>query len=347
MKTLSRRRKRVALGFLGIGFLVVIVVMASARFMAVQKERQRFDAERGELRAPDPVAHVVGAAELERTRLFSAELLPWVEANVPAEAAGRVVETLVEAGQEVGEGGVMVKLDDRRAAIALDLAKARHEEAMRLLGEAERLQKSRVVSQTAYEAALSEAKVTLAQLNDARDLIERHVVRAPFAGVVGERLVDVGDAVNLNEPVATVVRLDKLRVQIEVAGADLDAFPEGRTLKLRLLSDGSLHSPVVRFRSPSADPETRLFRVEAELDNSAKRLAGGLQGVVEARVRLFPKGPVVPAAAVRFSGRDAVVLKVPAPGEDPVPLKIVAGPEVDGVFPVFEGLEVGDRILIR
>jgi membrane fusion protein, multidrug efflux system len=347
MKNLSRRRKRVALGFVGIGFLVVVVVVASARFMAAQKERQRFDAERGELRAPDPVAHVVEARELERTRLFSAELLPWVEANVPAEAAGRVVETLVEAGQEVAEGEVLVRLDERRAAIALDLAVARHEEAMRLLGEAERLQKSRVVSQTAYEAALSEARVTAAQLNDARDLIGRHAVRAPFAGVVGERLVDVGDAVHLNEPVATVVGLDKLRVQIEVTEADLPSFTEGRKLDLRLLSDGSTHSPVVRFRSPSADPETRLFRIEAELDNRDKRLAGGLQGVVEARVRLFPKGLVVPASAVRFAGRDAVVLKAPGDGGDPVPVKIVVGPEVDGIFPVFEGLEEGDRILIR
>jgi hypothetical protein len=56
---------------------------------------------------------------------------------------------------------------------------------------------------------------------------------------------------------------------------------------------------------------------------------------------------VVPASAVRFAGRDAVVLKAPGDGGDPVPVKIVVGPEVDGIFPVFEGLEEGDRILIR
>lgn len=345
MKIPTRRTKRLVLGFFAVGLIVVVVFSGSMRFLASQRERQRYEAQRGELKAPEPVSHEVMERELVRTRLFSVKVEPWISAEVPAEISGRVVRTLVEAGQEVAEGDVLVEIDDRRAKIAVELAKARHEESMRLLAEAERLQKSRVVSKTAYESTLAEARVTKAQMDEAQDTLSRHKVLAPFDGVVNERLVYVGDAVNVNQPVAVMVELNRLRVLLDASEGDLAAFPSGKALSLRTTLDGKSFAPVVRFVSRSADPATRLFRVEAELDNSEANLPGGIQGVVEADVQIFARGPVVPASAVRFAGKDALVLK----DQDGVPVltKIVVGPEVDGLFPVYEGLQVGDRITIR
>jgi len=340
---LSKRTKRTVLGFLAVFFVVVIVLAGAGRFMEARRERQRYDAQRAELKPPDPVSRVIEERPLRRERKFSADVNPWTEASVPAEMAGTVVETLVEAGQPVKAGDVLVRLDDRRAKIAVELARAGHAEAQRLLAEAERLQKSRVVSQTAYEAAASEARASRARLDDAQDFLERHAVKAPFDGVVNRRMVDVGDAVNPNEEVAEVVDVNKLRVVFDVADTDLGAFKPGREISLRLLGGGSdTLRPTVRFVSRSADPATRLFRVEAELVNPG--IPGGLQGMVDAEVEVFPAGPVVPAAAVRFTGRDAMVLKDEG---GPVPARIVVGPEIEGVFPVLEGLKAGDRVFIQ
>ncbi len=340
---LSKRTKRTVLGFLAVVLVVVFLLVSMARYMESRRERQRYDAQRAELKPPEPVSRVIEERPLRRERKFSADVNPWTEAKVPAEMAGTVVETLVEAGQPVKTGDVLVRLDDTRAKIAVELAKARYAEAMRLLSEAERLQKSRVVSQTAFEAAASEARVSKAQLADAEDLLARHAVKAPFEGIVNRRMVDVGDAVNPNEEVAEVVDVNKLRVVFDVADTDLSAFQPGREVSLRLLGGGpDVLKPTVRFVSRSADPATRLFRVEAELENPG--IPGGLQGIVDAEVQVFPSGPVVPAAAVRFSGRDAMVLKDDG---GPVLTRIVVGPEIEGVFPVLEGLKAGDRVFIR
>ncbi len=340
---LSRRTKRLVLGFLAVGLVMAFVLVGVTRYVETRREQQRFETERADLKPPEPVSCVIEERALTRHRKFSADVNPWTSARVPAEMSGKIVETLVEAGQAVEKGDVLVRLDDKRARIAVDLSKARNTEAMRLLAEADRLQKSRVVSQTAYEAAATEARVSRAQLTDTEDLLARHSVKAPFTGIVNRRMVDVGDAVNLNQQVAEVVDITKLRVVFDVADTDLSAFKPGSSVSLRVpgvLSQAL--SPTIRFVSRSADPETRLFRVEAELENPG--IPGGLQGVVEADVETFPSGPVVPAAAVRFAGRDAMVLK---DAEGPVLTKIVVGPEIDGVFPVLEGLKAGDRVFIR
>lgn len=344
---MTRRNKRAILGFLAVGLMVGFILIAAGRFLAGVREKQRFEQERAELKPPDPESVVVANAAPVRIRDYSAEVVPWMEARVPAEVPGRVVEASVEAGWAVKAGDVLVRLDDRRARIALDLALARHEEAVRLFSEAERLQKSRVVSQTQYESVRSEVKVTKAQVEDARDNLDRHTVRSPFDGIVNERLVEVGDAVNANEAVATVVDLARLRVRFAVAEAEIGAFPPDRPLKLRVLSaPHEALEPRVAFVARSADPGTGLFRVEALLDNANGKLPGGLQGEVEAEVQVFPEGPVVPAAAVRFAGRDAFVLKDDG-GAEPVTTRIVVGPEVDGVFPVLEGVKAGDRLFVR
>jgi len=341
---ISRRTKRATLGFLAIGAAVTVVLFTTDRFLEAQREKQRYEQERKELRPPDPVAVRIDKRALRRERKFGADVEPWVSAGVPSEVPGRVAATKVEPGQAVKAGDILVELDDRRALIAVDLARARHREALRLLDEANRLKSSRVVSQTAYEAAVAEARVTKAQLDDAEDMLARHRITAPFDGFVNERMVDAGDAVSANQPAVRVVDISKLRVVFDVSANDLAAFTPGKKVVLRV-EGGAKFDPEIQFVARAADPSTRLFRVEAELPNPDNRLPGGMQGMVEANVEAFPEGPVVPAAAVRFVGREARVLK--QSGGGPVETPVVLGPEIDGVYPVLDGLAEGDRVFLR
>lgn len=346
MPMIHRRTKRALLGFLALGLVVAGVVAGMNRYLDAQREKRRSEVERKELLPPPPVPVVIESMPLERVRKFTAALEPWMSAGVPAEVAGRVVEVFVEAGDSVSTGDVLVKLDATRAQILLDTAALRLSETERLLSEAERLRDARAISSTAYETALSEARIARAAFAEARDTVERHTVKAPFDGTVNARLVDVGDAVNVNEPVVEMVDLKTLRVEIFVSESDLSAFPPGAKLPLRLVSGraGQLE-PVVRFASRSADPATRLFKVEAVLENTKHNLPGGIQGQVDAVVQEFPPGPVVPAVAMRFAGADAIVLKDTPEG--PRPVKIKVGPEIDGKFPVLEGLQPGDKVYIQ
>ncbi len=350
---LHRKIKNAFLGFLFIAFAVGFSLVASVRYAESKKEQKRLEQERGELRPPEPYAVPVKSRALVLKRSFAVDIAPWISARVPAEVAGRVINTFVEVGQQVGVGDPLIEIDSRRAHITLEEAEARYAEALRLLSEAERLRTTNVVSPSQREAVASEARIATARLEEARDHVARHMVRAPFDGVINQRLVDEGDAVSQNEPVVVLVDVKRLRVKFDVSASDLSAFIPGKAVAIRPgLPRAAERQARVAFVSPAADPATRLFRIEAELANQTDPIPGGLHGTIEAEVAVFPEGPVLPAAAVRFSGKAARVL-VPNPSalEKRGPLlierEIVVGPEVDGYYPVLSGIAAGESIFIR
>lgn len=344
---LSRKTKSAVLGFAVVTFAAGFVLTAFTRYLDAQQRRRLAEEERAELRPPAPRAVEVESRALALRRTYSCELAPWMTARAPAEAGGRVVGVYAEAGRRVKAGEALMETDARRARIALAEAEARHAEALRLLGEAERLKGSGAAPVSRYEAAAAEARVAAARLEEARDFVERHTVRAPFDGVVRERLADLGDAVAAGQAVVVVDALDRLRVRFDVAAPDLGAFRPGAVVRVRPgLPRAGEREARVAFVAGAADPGTRLFRVEAELANEADPLPGGLDGTIEAEVEVFPEGPVVPAAAVRFRGRHAVVL-AEAPGGGMEEREIVTGPEADGFYPVLSGLRAGERIFVR
>jgi membrane fusion protein, multidrug efflux system len=341
----TRRTKRVLLGFLALGLVVFFVILASFRFAEVAREKRRYEMEKAELRVPEPNIVTAEVRDLQRVRRFTADLRPWIDAEVPAEVPGRVTEVFVEGGSVVDAGATLVKLDETLARLAVDQARARYEESLRLRAEAERLFKTRAISETAYQAQLSSVRLDKAALEESMERLERHTIRAPFPGIVDKRLVDVGEAVNANQPVARVVDLEKLRVEFFVTDADLAAFAVGRPVRLLLNArPDKLLEPTVDFVSPAADERTRLFRVEAVMQNE-NHLPGGLQGVVQSVTVPFPGLPSLPSAAVQFSGRKSLVWKVLPEGPELVEIRI--GPEIDGFYPVLDGLASGDRVLIR
>lgn len=345
---MTLRTKRVVLGFTALILIVVFLLVVMYRVAGSLRERQRYEEERAALMPPPPNVHVVEARTHHQDRRYSAQLLPWMRARVPAEVTGRVVEIYVEAGTAVEAGAPLVRLDDRLARIAVESTEARHAEARRLLEEGERLVRTNAVSRTEYEARAAAVRLTEAALAEAREVLERHTVRAPFHGTVNDRQVDIGDAVRANDPVAEVVDLDKLRVVFFVSEQDLGAFEVGKPVALRVEArPGEGFEPTVDFVSRSADERTRLFKVEAVLENENAGLPGGLQGVVEATIDLFKDRPFVPVAAVRFAGRHALVLVQAEGAEEPGLVEIEVGPELNGYYPVLEGLAAGDRILVR
>lgn len=342
-----RRTKRVILGFFVLALIVGFIVIGSFRFAEAARERQRYEEEQAAIRPPEPNIFVIETGDRPQTRRYAAQLRPWMHANVPAEVAGRVVEVMVEAGQSVSEGDPLVRLDESLSTIAAQRAQANHEEAKRLLEESARLVKTRAISDTQYHAQLAATRLAEAELAEAREVLNRHVIRAPFNGIVNNRLVDIGDAINVNQPVAELVDLERLRVEFHVSENDLSAFEIGKPLDLLVPSlPGRTFEPTVDFTSRSADQGTRLFRIEAILPNEGSRLPGGLQGIVSTEVHQFTDLPMVPALAVRFLGKNTLVWKMTSEGT-PEQVNITVGPELDGVYPVLSGLSAGDRVIVR
>ena len=345
---LARRSKRAILAFAGLLLFVAVLLAVTGRYFQVVQQTRRLEEEKATLKQGEEFFFTVERRTLERERRFPAAVDPWLVASVPAEVTGRVSEVKVEAGSLVRKGDPLVLLDDEIAASDYRRASAKLEELQRLLGEAEILGQSKVVSRTQVESVRAEARQADAEEDVTRARLEDHTIRAPFGGSVAERLVQIGEAVNVNQPVVRLVDTSRLRVVFYVNERDVASFPAGTTVRLRLPSaPGQVYVVPVVHVARASDEATRLFRVEGELANADLALRGGLSGEATATIALYTDQLFIPTACARLEGAGAYVLRVRQGEGGPESVRIQVGEEVDGFYPVLEGLAAGDRLLVR
>lgn len=357
---LSRHTKRAILGLVFAGVALIVIGAATRHYFAGRALELRLEQERAALVPPEPMLFTVERADRTRERSFAVRLQPYRRSAIAAEAAGRVEEVLVEVGDSVEKGQPLFRLDATLARLNLESARAtlkaaeaQFREVQRRAREAERLAAAQTIPETQLEAARAEAEVQAAELERLRsearrqeELLQRNEVRAPFAANVNQRLVELGDSVNVNQPVASLVTLDPLRIRFFVSDMEVGSFRPGDMLKLTLPShpDQAYEAAVISV-ARAADPVSGLFLIEAEVPNPDLTLSGGARGQVTVEIFQYTNRLFVPAAAVRFEGPRALA-DVWVDDELRV-RELELGPETDGYYPVLRGLEEGEVLVVR
>ena len=320
------------------------MVLLLIAFLAVRQERHRADKNPQDHSNSASISADVGFERLTRIKNFPAEIHPWIAAEIRSRIDGRVMEIIMQPDAEVKRGDLLLRLDETRARIAMDTEIKRHTEASRSLVETGRLKKKRAVSEAAAEVALDEVRASRVRMDEAREVLARHAIRAPISGVLTSLQIQAGETIHANQTLGVVSDIEKLRIFLNVAGDDLEFFKPGEKIRLRLSGKTQeILRPEVLFVTPSPDPKTGLFKIEAVLNNKALSVPANIQGTVEIEVEAFPEGPVEPRAAVWFSENGTAVLR--EKNGKAVPTQAQSGPEIDGMAPVFDGLSAGERVL--
>ena len=205
---------------------------------------------------------------------------------------------------------------------------------------------------TARNAALQQYQSLVgarARASLAGKAVDDAVVRSPFAGVVGERLVSVGDFVTRGTKVATVMRIDPLRVELTVPAPFVAAVTVGGAVTLEVDAyPGVTFTGQVRYVAPALDTDSRSLVVEAEVANSDGRLKPGLFATARIERSTTERALMVPVAAIRTVAGTPRVFVVSADGGDAraeervVAIGDTAGDKVE----VTSGLSAGERVVL-
>ena len=215
------------------------------------------------------------AEEFTRNIIVNGRTAPARIVELNAETDGRVIGVGVERGDRFDAGDVIVKLDqrDRRARLAQAEATVKQRE-LEFDGRA-KLKGNSYVS----EAQLQEAKALLAtakaELTRARLDIDYMVIRAPFAGALQDRQVEVGDFVKLGDPVAMIVDDRTLIITASIAEYEAHFVKKGGPGSAKLAT-GQTVNGTIRYIAPVANQATRTFDVELEIDNADGALRAGM-----------------------------------------------------------------------
>ncbi len=184
--------------------------------------------------------------------------------------------------------------------------------------------------------------VQSAQLDLAKQQLQDTVIAAPLDGVVLNRMVAVGTYLQIGQPVVELAKTNVLRFRASVPERFAQQLRIGQ--RVRLTVGGELRQSTVERISPALDPLSRSLVFEALIPNSDNLLRSGLFAQAEIILDEDATAIAIPSSAlVRFAGIDKAWRVVDGKVSESV---LQIGREVDDMIEVYEGLALGDQILI-
>ena len=303
---------------------------------------------------------IVTAAPLTSGPAFSGMLRHEREASVRAQIAGSVLQTYVDQGQPVAGGSVLARIeaggsDDAYLSARSGVTAAENALAIanRELERARRLHEAGAIAERELEmarAAVTNARAVVAdaraRLASAGKQLGNATVRAPFAGVIGQKSVSAGDVVQPGTLLFTVVDPGSMRLEAAIPVEQLADVRVGLPVRFRVsgYGDREFLGRVTRV-SPVVDPVTRQVQIVASIPNAGRALVGGLQatGRLSAITR---NGLVAPESAIDERGSSPTVLRVKRGLVERVTVALGARDEAGELVEITAGLVSGDTLLI-
>jgi RND family efflux transporter MFP subunit len=281
------------------------------------------------------------------------------QTDLAANAAGRVQETLVERGSPVKIGDLVARLDVRSAALsaneahaAADLTRTQALSAKRECDRYKTLLDQNAISRAEYDRVTDQCSTSAlsiaaaqARASMATQVVGDGMIRAPFAGIVAERYVEVGEYVRQDSKVATIVAIDTLRLEFSVPEANVGAVKQGGTMTFTVPAyPGRTFAGVVRFVGAALRETTRDLVAEALVDNADQALRPGMFASVALRTGESPM-PVVPRSAVmEKEGRSHIFVLADQRLEERVVQTTVL---TDDRVAVVSGLKTAEKVVAK
>ena len=303
---------------------------------------------------------VVTVRPLTSGPAFSGTLRHEREASVRAQMAGSVLQTYADQGQSVATGTVLARIeaggtDDSYFSARSGVTAAENSLAIanRELERARRLHEAGAIAERELEMARAAVTNSRAVLADARarmasaaKQLGNATVRAPFAGVVGQKSVSAGDVVQPGTLLYTVVDPGSMRLEAAIPVEQLRDVRVGLPVKFSVsgYGDRDFLGRVTRV-SPVVDPVTRQVQIVASIPNTGRALVGGLQatGRLSTSTR---NGLVAPEAAIDERGSAPTVLRVKRGVVERVSVALGARDEAGELVEISAGVQAGDTLLV-
>jgi RND family efflux transporter MFP subunit len=280
------------------------------------------------------------------------------EADLAANAAGRVLRTFVERGAEVKEGQVVAQLDTSAAALSLLEAKvlvatSKTQEDINKADCAryDQLKAKGVMSDLEYDQATAKCKTAPLSLEAAQarqNIASKNVgdgtIRAPFSGIVSERYVDVGEYVQPSSKVISIAQVGELRLEFTVPEANLAQIKTGADVVFGVAAypEQTFHG-TVRFVAGAVRATTRDLVAEAVVPNESKKLLPGMFADVTLTVGTQKLASVPKAAVFERQDKKRVYVVENNRLQERV---LQYGPEVGDRLTAHSGIKAGDKVVV-
>ena len=278
------------------------------------------------------------------------------QSTVSAHTAGTIVELPVDVDDAVAADQLIVRLEDTEQTARLKRAQANLESAQATLNDATKrfqrvseLYQQEVASaserddaKTLFETSKARVADAKAALAEAQKQLSYTRVKAPYAGIVTERFVELGESVQPGQPLMSGLSLEHLRVITELPQQYAQYVRNSRSADI-VTDDGRQLAIGSMTFYPYADAQTHTFRLRLNLTDPEGRLFPGV--LVKVKVAVGEREVMlVPHSAVVVRGELRAVYVVKEDGEAQL-RQVRVGQNINGQLEILAGLVPGEQIL--
>lgn len=264
---------------------------------------------------------------------------------VKSEASGQVIKILVQEGQIVRKGQVLVELDSRDYTTNLERIEANHRLVTIEYNRIAELFKRNIAAASEVDRLEAQLKDLEAQLKAAKLALERTKITAPITGRLNEIETKIGDWMSVDKPVAQILQIGEVKVTVGIPESDVSDITDLKEADIIIEALDKLRLKGKKlFLSRQTGDLARLYNLELVVDNPDGRILPGMFARVEIIKKRFEDALAVPLyAVISQDDENFVYLEKNNKAEKrPVELGILEG----WMIQVKSGLNVGDKVII-
>ena len=335
-----------------IPWLMVALILAFIIIMGIRinKEKARLEeakkaAIKKEVQPVRVITLTLKPRRLEDKINLPAQVEPYEDLLVKAEVPGQVVTVLVEEGQTVEKGQILIQLDDRDYQTRLARIEANYRLAKLDYNRNAALAKMKAISMAKLDNIEAQLKDLEAQIREANLALSRTRIVAPIDGRLNEIKAKQGNYLAVGDPVAQILQLDQVKVKVGVPESDVAAIFDLEEAEVII---EALDKRRVKARKVflSRQPRTlaRLFDLELRVPNPDGQILPGMFARVELVKRVFNRALAIPLYAV-ITHSDERFVYIEKDGQAKrknIELGVLIGWQIQ----VTSGLAAGERVIV-
>lgn len=270
----------------------------------------------------------------------------WQDVQVSADTAGRIEWVGPREGERVNKGDLLVKIDVSALKAALDHAEAQFKLAEDLYQRRRRLFERKIIAKEELDQSETQRTLAATDYEQIKVKYEHGFPRSPISGVINYLYVDAGEFIDTGKPLADIVNIDRIKINVQVPELDIRFVRKGQTtpVKIDAFPEKEL-TGVVDFVAFKADPATKTFLVRTVIDNPAGDIRPGMIARVVFVRRLIPDALVAPLFALVDKGGERLVF-VEKDGVAHARTVSIGVIEDDRVQ-ITSGLSPGDHLIVK
>lgn len=264
--------------------------------------------------------------------------------EIKSEIDGRVEEIGFEEGQKVKKDQVLFKINEQKLQASLAQAQANLTLAETTARRYQALIESQAISRQEFDQATAALDANKAELELIKAQREDATILAPFDGVMGQRLVSVGQFISKGTSLSFLISQDPVKAEFKVPERYLSQVKEGQAIDIRVAAyPDDVFSGEVYFIDPKIDESTRTALLKARVPNPEGKLRPGMFSNLDLIVATR-RAIVIPETALIIKG-DAISVFVVDEKNTAHLRPVKAGLRLAGMVEIAEGLNEGEIVV--